>query len=373
MSSLTFNHSNSEGQQTIAVFGSYDGTEFNRVVPASHPSFNRLAGYLLEHAVAQDFDVEYVHGLVDPAVGIGRLLQESFGDRVTFDNRWFYLDGRKADGALGQHVRDKVLSGDDDWERLVHFLVRIDANPSRRAQDAVWYWIEQNGLTITEDGRFLGYKAVQNDGLSKHSGPNNYIDGVLYQNGEDTQVPHEIGTVVSKHRGDVDDTPGGGCSVGLHVGTEKYARSFAERLVTVAVGPEDVVSAPDKTTGNWDSLEFKIRVCRYEVVALADPVQFASTSYDVQTGEPDVTPESVEQAVYGEEGVVLSSDVDGVPLRIPSEGTGLFGRVVLRDWAQGNPALAADLADLTQGHAAVARKYSDITTESSVRRYRKSL
>lgn len=76
-------------------------------------------------------------------------------------------------------------------------------------------------------------------------------------------------------------------------------------------------------------------------------------------------------------GEIVDAQTDQVDeesrLVVPEHGTGLFGRLALRDWATVNPSLAADLADASLGHKEVARKYSEITTESSVRRYRKGL
>ena len=348
MSNVKFNHSNADGHQTISVFITKDdGETIQRIVAPSNPSFKRLAEYFL-NTPEDEVDAEHVHGLVDPAVGIGQRLREAFGDRVTFDNRTWRIDGVPSQLALANHVRDKVLAGDDDWERMVRFLVNVEANPSYSAQQFLWGWVESQGLTITEDGRILGYKGVDHDGLSMHSGPNNFINGVLYKNGESTRVPHEIGSVVSKRRQDVDDSPMA-CSTGLHVGSEKYARSFGPRLMTVIFNPADVVGGDQ----GW-----KIRVSKYEVHSLAEPEQFAKPSYDAYpTDSLDEVEEWEEQDEEDEE---FADVVQAGP------------HLTLAENADLEPDLKADLENTSIGHKPLARKWSHLTTESSVRRYRKA-
>src|SRR6059058_1127569 len=237
---MFYTFTNRDGQASLSVIGE----TLEKVLPSTHPNFAATLAYLTG---TEEHDEEHVRGLVDPTVGIGRVLQEEFGDRVSFDLYHLFLDGQEVDGALASVIKTRMLAADNDWVRFTKFLGNLDSNPSRRAQQATWQWVEANGRTITEDGRFLGYKAVKEDGKSARSGPHNYVNGALLEGGAEVRVPHEIGSVISKKRADVDDTPGGGCSVGLHVGTKDYAEKFSRpnRLMTVAVNPEHVVSVPD--------------------------------------------------------------------------------------------------------------------------------
>ena len=400
---------NRDGQQTLSVIGE----TFEKVIASTHPNFATLVTYLTTND--PNHDEEYVRGLVDPTVGIGRILQEHFGDRVSYDLHHLYLDGLPVQGALANVVKQRMLAADQDWLRFTKFLVNLDANPSKRAKEATWLWVERNGLTITEDGCFLGYKGVNHDGTSKSSGPDNYVNGTYYgKPGVAYHVPHEIGTVVSKKRADVDDTPGGGCSVGLHVGTKDYATGFGPRLLTVKINPADVVSAPDR------DLEWKIRVCRYEVIDLAKDEYFSSTSADPVTAEHVKSEERVsreaelagldeserkdyeefrkqgyihenalaavregddpfeEDDVETDEVVEESNDVETIAVSF--DGSPVSIRLVvpakeeptLADWAEVNDVLRSDLENTDLGHKPLARKWSDITSEASVRRYRKS-
>lgn len=457
---VQFFATNRDGEQSMTVFGS----DWQKPVAGTHPNFGSLLEYLLRTPEAEH-DEEYVRGLVDPTVGIGRALQEFFGDRVTFDLHHIRVDGLPMNGPLAQEVKRRMLAVDQDWSRLAKFMVRLEENPSKSAKEAVWAWVEKHGVTITEDGCIVGYKGLvngqdaitgeRNIPVSYHAGPNNFINGKYYgEPGVSYNVPHRLGSTISKRRADVDDDNSLACSTGLHVGAYSYAKTFGENredgarystmgrmadslpnstFALVTFDPADVVSVPADGTADW-----KIRVSKYTVTEFLDEVKDVlkdMPSYDVKQPAPFI-PESEkarqeEQPPVGEfvapepsderkavssdlehldaeERVVYDAarkgglshaealdavldtpygtdqpDVDAVAVESvgtdladlvePTQGTGLLGRVVLRDWAKVNPGLARDLADSSQGHKAVARKYADITTEASVRRYRKTL
>lgn len=369
---LLYNLTNRDGQTTLSVFGE----TLDKVVAGTHPNFQALLEYLTT-TPDEDIDEEHVHDLIDPAVGIGKAMA-AITDRVTFDLHTLYFDGLPVEGVLAQHIKDKMLANDQDWHRLVKFMLNLDANPSRRCQAAVYAWVERNGLTITPDGNFIGYKAVQANGESLTAGPNNYVNGeLLGEPGVPYHVPHEIGTVVSKKRGDVDDNPALVCSVGLHVGTKDYAEGFGPRLLTVEVNPADVVSVPDS------DLEYKIRTCAYKVVALADPVQFSLPSYDPPRFEDDDEDNEDDDDDWNDwndwddwddEEDAEDPDEESASLVIAAQH---HSEVVakpktLEEHAQDDANLRADLENPTFGHKPLARKWSHLTTESSVRRYRKA-
>lgn len=395
-------------ETTVSVFAD----TFERTIPQSHTTYRDVVNYLVDTA-PEDRDEEVLRRLTDPLLVI-RDRVSRITDRVTFDDNLSVLrfDGVPINSALAARIKERLRAGDTSaLKPLLRFLVNLEENPSSRAKEATYGWVERHGLTVTKDGHFLGYKAVQEDGFSSSAGPNNFVNGVLYKDGAHTTVPHEVGSVISKRRADVDDAPGGGCSTGLHVGTLSYAVSFAPRLMIVKVNPRDVVSAGDS------DLEWKIRVCEYEVVSLATPGVLEDgvfhnradrhkalsrldaeqrRVYDglrregkghvaaLHEAENPVHPEipdavvneaDVEPAQETREEVVEAGRGDSSPRPLvePERGTGLLGRKVLRDWAEVNPSLKADLENLSLGHKEIGRKYSDVTSEASVRRYRKSL
>ena len=148
-------------------------------------------------------------------------------------------------------VADRIinfLADGIDCLPIFKFITRLQLNPSKRAVDELYTFLEHKNLPYTETGTFLAYKAVRNDFTDKHSGK--FFNGV--------------GEVLSMPRNKVDDDKNVGCSYGFHAGTLQYASNFAggsDRLVLVEIDPADVVSIPT-------DCEFqKLRTCRYKVVA----------------------------------------------------------------------------------------------------------
>ena len=118
-------------------------------------------------------------------------------------------------------------------------------NPSKRAVDELYGFLEKNSLPITPDGCFLAYKRVRGDYKDCYTGT----------------MDNSVGCVVEMERNMVDDNRDNTCSAGLHFCSHDYLRSFSgERTVIVKINPADVVSIPS----DYDNA--KGRTCRYEVI-----------------------------------------------------------------------------------------------------------
>lgn len=174
------------------------------------------------------------------------------------------LDGEALDPTLTRVLFDTLTSG-DNGASLVNFAKRLAQNPSRKSREQLYNFINENGITIDEDGFIIGYKgvAVDENGVyrSIHSGPG-VVNGVSFAN---DRLPNNVGDVVTLERRLIDDDSNRGCSVGLHVGTYEYASAFGHGVtLTVKVDPADVVSVPN------DCSYQKVRVCRYEVLATTE-------------------------------------------------------------------------------------------------------
>lgn len=153
---------------------------------------------------------------------------------------------------------------------LVLFLENIEQNPSKRAVDESYPFLENENMPITLDGCFIGYKAVQHNYLSKTAGREDVevsTDGGKTFKVYRGNIPNNVGNIVRMKRNLVDDDKDRHCSYGLHVGALKYAgpngwfHSSGDKCVLVKVNPKDIVSVPS------DHNAQKLRVCEYEVVA----------------------------------------------------------------------------------------------------------
>lgn len=152
----------------------------------------------------------------------------------------------------------------------VKFLENILQNPSKRATDELYAFLEHKGLPLTEDGHFIAYKSVQSDYLSKASG----VEPVeVSKDGGKTwktfvgQIPNNVGNLVRMTRNLVDDNREHECSKGLHVGSLGYSgptgwyHGSGDNIVIVKVNPRDAVSVPR------DHDAQKLRVSQYEVIS----------------------------------------------------------------------------------------------------------
>lgn len=170
-------------------------------------------------------------------------------NRITVDGSGVYLDGDPIHNTVTTAILKMARNG-DDFSPMVKFLERLVLNPSNRAVNELWGFLEQNGLILTEDGCFLAYKSVQSDYLDKYSG----------------KFDNKPGAKMRMDRNKVDDNFQNHCSTGFHVGALAYSgptgwyHSSGDKVVICKVAPEDVVSVPA------DHNCQKLRTCAYEVV-----------------------------------------------------------------------------------------------------------
>jgi hypothetical protein len=135
------------------------------------------------------------------------------------------------------------------FEPLVKFLENLMQNPSKRAVDELYGFLEAGELPITTDGCFLAYKNVKSDYRDIHSG----------------KFDNSIGKTCEMPRNQVCDDKNLTCSSGLHFCSIKYLPHFSDsnggKTIILKINPADVVSIPS------DYNNTKGRTCKYEVVA----------------------------------------------------------------------------------------------------------
>lgn len=228
-------------------------------VSSTHPNFDALVD-LLNSGNSSD---EEVQALINTNKAIGMKMAK-VSERISVAPWGVFFDGDPLRGELSDTILQFYKDGDDEAMRtLVAFMEKAATNPNPKSIDALYRWVKEEKLTITETGDFIGYKAVhivpEGGYTSVHSGEA-IVDGVAVRG----QIPYALGSVVEMPRSEVDPDSNHYCSVGLHIGTWRYAEWFknhspAQRVImTVQASPRDVVMAP-----NDDST--KIRVCRYVI------------------------------------------------------------------------------------------------------------
>jgi hypothetical protein len=135
------------------------------------------------------------------------------------------------------------------FDPLLKFLGNLMKNPSKRAVDELYDFLEAGELPITEDGCFLAFKNVRSDFKDIHSGT----------------FDNSVGKVCEMPRNRVCDNKDQTCSAGLHFCSIAYLPSFSDsnggKTMILKINPADVVSIPA------DYNNTKGRCCKYEVVA----------------------------------------------------------------------------------------------------------
>jgi hypothetical protein len=191
---------------------------------------------------------EDVPALASPVVAV-RKFSNGFVDVI--DGQVTY-DGQPIHSVLSQKILDMFEQG-FDINPLTNFMQNLYTNPSKRAVDELYGFLESGNMPITEDGYFLAYKKVREDYTDVHSG----------------KFDNSVGKVVSMPRNQVDDNKDNTCSAGLHFCSFDYLKSFGgSRIMILKINPADVVSIPSDyvVTTKYGTGGTKGRCWRYEVI-----------------------------------------------------------------------------------------------------------
>lgn len=170
-------------------------------------------------------------------------------------------NGRPFHNALSKRMLQMYEQG-FDVEPLTNFMENIMENPSYRAVEELYGFMEKNDLPLTPDGSLLAYKRVRRLEEDNGSGlkAGDLVDCHSGQN------RNNIDDVVTMPRNAVDDNASNTCSTGLHFCSLSYLSGSGfggnkSPIMIVKINPKDVVSIPT------DYNNQKGRCCAYTVVA----------------------------------------------------------------------------------------------------------
>jgi len=215
------------------------------VVESTHHNFDHI-----KHAI-RDGDWSSIPGLINEGERIatyfatadshivGKLKLDLRNNEVT------YMD-RVLPGVLVSHILD-MYNDNFDLVPMAKFLKRLYNNPSAKAVEQLYGWMEANGITIDEEGYLVAYKRVQDN----------------YTSFYDNLTLNKVGTQVQMPRNAVDDRSERTCSNGLHFCSQSYLPAYCSgtgRVLILRIDPADVVSIPT------DYKNAKGRACSYFVV-----------------------------------------------------------------------------------------------------------
>ena len=247
------------------------------VIGKTHPNFYKIKKALLQKNFLE------VENMLDVKDGY----KEFSNGRIAVDGDNLIYDGAIIHNVLTQRIVEMIHNGDEATPML-NFLVNLMDNPSEGSIDQLYTFLEHENLPITEDGCFLAYKAINRDYTDKYTG----------------KISNKVGDKVKMPYEEVTADPTKHCSSGLHCGSIDYVRSYGnfktdengehtgDRLVTVKVNPNAVVSVPE------DSDRQKVRVYRYVV-------------HEEIENPYDLVPKYEAPVYYDDEGNVYDEDVFG--------------------------------------------------------------
>lgn len=204
--------------------------------------------------------------------------------QVTVQNGEVFYGTRKLGGVVVDKIIEFIRLG-HPVQPMLRFVEKLMSNPSHRAVEELYSFLEHKHMPITTDGNFVAYKGVQKDFYSITSGNITVIKGKV----KDGRIFNGVGEDIEVRRNEVDDNKDNHCSKGIHAGSLEYATSFGSggRVVLVEINPKDVVSIPS------DCECQKLRTCAYKV-----------------TGEYTVPLDSVYIATRDEEPEWVGGDFD---------------------------------------------------------------
>jgi hypothetical protein len=209
---------------------------------ATHTNYNAILAALK----AGEFDL--IPHLINPIVTLKKYIPAEQttidGLVVNYDASTITYRGEDIHNTLVSRIFEMHTLG-FNIKPMINLLSNIYLNPSKKAIDEMYTFLDYGKMPITDDGHFLAYKRVNANFTSCYDG----------------MTKNDIGTVVSMPRFNVDDRSEVTCSSGLHICSFEYLQHYTgAKVIYVKVNPKDVVSIPT------DYYNTKARVCEYTVL-----------------------------------------------------------------------------------------------------------
>ena len=227
------------GSGTISAF--LNGQIYT--IDAQHRNYSKI----LDAVKAQDYD-QFLD-LVDLTRKVRDYIHETNSqDRIEIKDGVILFNGEVIHNTLTERVI-KVMQEDLPFKPLLNFMLNLMNNPSKRAVQELYTFLDVGKLPLTEDGYFLAFKTVRSDYRDIHSG----------------KFDNSVGAVCEMKRNAVCDDKDLTCSTGLHFCSIDYLPHFSDasggKTMILKINPADVVSIPS------DYNNTKGRCCKYEVIA----------------------------------------------------------------------------------------------------------
>lgn len=198
------------------------------LLDSTHPSFKKVKSALEKKQwkrvpslinLTQRLD-EACQGSIEVTKGVVRYKGKAVKAAIT-------------DRIIAMHKKKKPI------QHMLRFMDNLYQNPSQKATEEFFQWLEANELPITDDGCFLAYKSVDSQLRDEYT----------------HTIDNSPGQIIMMSRKVADTDYGNQCSTGFHICSKHYGL-YGSRVLAVKTNPKYVLSAQGG----------KIRVTQYEVL-----------------------------------------------------------------------------------------------------------
>jgi hypothetical protein len=226
----------------------YDGQ--THIVPRK----DSLADRLIEAIRGKNLDE------IPRLVSVAKRVVEFGQGNFSIENNRIMINGVAAPDVLSRKIM-RFMNEGLPAEPLIKFAEHLLKNPSFRAVNELFQFLEKNDHPITDNGCFIAYKKVRADFKDAYTGT----------------LDNSPGMTVEIPRNQVNEDPTVTCSYGLHVANWDYAHNVypageGANMLEVEVNPADVVAVP------IDYNQAKMRVSRYVVLGTVDQEHSTETA-----------------------------------------------------------------------------------------------
>lgn len=205
-----------------------------------HPNFEAIQVAYAENRVED----------LEALISVRKTLEAfAAGTNIRIEHGKLFYGDREIRTGLARRIINLMQEGKDNFAKpLVAFMENVMLNPSYRAVEGLYEWLERSNLPITPDGCFIAWKIVNSNFTDIRTG----------------KFDNSPGKVVEIARNQVDEDPNKTCSYGLHFCSNEYLPHYGNtsnrKIVMVKVNPKDVGAFPH------DYNISKGRCSRYEVL-----------------------------------------------------------------------------------------------------------
>lgn len=229
-----------------------------------------------DHVNCEAIQEAYAEGRVDDLetlISVRKAIEVfSEGTGVRIEGSKLFYGDRELKSGLAQRIVRLMREGKEGFAKpLVAFMENLMQNPSYRAVEGLYEWLERSQLPITPDGHFIAWKIVDND----------------FKDLRTRSFDNSPGKIVEIPRNQVDEDPDRTCSYGLHFCSNDYLPQYGgfyggnrsqSKVVMVKVNPRDVGAFPH------DYNVSKGRCCRYEVLSEVTSGDIERVTKETRTG-----------------------------------------------------------------------------------------